>query len=144
MHLHNQETVFTYNSLIWFLACADFAMNYETMWNMKYKEKRWWFSTSLCLAIHLVMMYWKKKVAVVMWEERLQYKSTWKMPKTLGSIIICQEFLLTRYLSVSTLQGMKVVHKFPHWYFKGFKQPHVFKKPVWYLKVKIIKNHAAK
>lgn len=29
---------------------------------------------------------------------------------------------------------MKVVHKFPHRYFKGFKQPHVFKKPVWYLK----------
>lgn len=34
---------------------------------------------------------------------------------------------------------MKVVHKFPHWYFKGFKQPHVFKKPVWYLKKK--QNH---
>lgn len=38
--------------------------------------------------------------------------------------------LLTRYVSVPTLQCVKVVHELPHWNFKGFKQTHIFKKLV--------------
>lgn len=48
----------------------------------------------------------------------------------MGTKMKGSSLLLTRYVSVTALQGMKVVHEFFHRDLEGLEQPGVFKEAV--------------